>query len=110
MFSTEMVVLMAIAAPGDSHSKVLTRVDVTGEYIGDLCDLLVRRGYLEENGSRGYQCTAKGRNAILWEAILLVTCSDEARAKGRMERLEWVYGEISQQLDSLEEELVKIFC
>lgn len=50
MFSTEILVLMAIAGAGDSHSKVLTRrMDVTGEYIGDLCDSLVRCDYVKRN-------------------------------------------------------------
>ena len=65
MFPGEMVILMAIAATGNSGKKFLTRpMDITGEYIGYLYDSLVRRGYLQGNRARGYQLTPSGRETL----------------------------------------------
>ena len=66
MFPGEVVILMAILVAEDSSKKLLTRpMDVTGEYIGYLCNSLVKRGYLGRNTSTGYQLTPKGRQTIL---------------------------------------------
>jgi len=74
--------------------------DITDNHIGNLHDSLVRCGCLAVNSLGGYQLTSKGWNVILREAILLVACGDEAWAKDRMERLEQLYDEISQQVDN----------
>lgn len=66
MFPSEMVILMAIVVTEGSSKKPLTRpMDVTGEYIGYLCNSLVRRGYLGRNTATGYQLTSKGRQTLL---------------------------------------------
>lgn len=66
MFPSEMVILMAIVVAEGSSNKLLTRpMDVTSEYLGYLCNSLVRRGYLGKNNSTGYQLTSKGRQTIL---------------------------------------------
>jgi len=65
MFPSEMVILMAIAQTRDGGKKSLTRLmDVAGEYIGCLCNSLVRRGYTSGNWSMGYRLTPKGREAL----------------------------------------------
>jgi predicted transcriptional regulator len=65
MFPSEMVILMAIVVAEGSSKKLLTRpMDVTGEYIGYLCNSLVRRGYLGRSSSTGYQLTSKGRQTL----------------------------------------------
>jgi len=65
MFPGEMVILMAIEVAGDSVKRLLNRpMDVSGQYIANLYESLVRRGYLRRNGHRGYQLTAVGRAAL----------------------------------------------
>ena len=66
MFPSEMTILMAIVSTRDSGRKLLTRpMDVAGEYIGYLCDSLVKRGYLKRDGSEEYQLTPQGRETLL---------------------------------------------
>jgi len=66
MFPSEMAILMAIAVARDAGKKLLTRpMDVVGEYVGYLCDSLVSCGYLKRDGSREYQLTSKGREALV---------------------------------------------
>ena len=65
MFPSEMVVLMAMASTGQSHSRPLgCPVDVSYDYVDYLYKSLVQRGYLKETTSRAYQLTLKGRLAI----------------------------------------------
>ena len=103
MFTDEVVTLMTIEEVGKVTKKP-TRCprDITDNHTGYLCDSLVRRGYLAANSPGGYRLTSKGWNAILREAILLVACGDEMWVKDRMEKLEWLYAEISQQIDDPE--------
>ena len=66
MFPSEMVILMASLVAEGSSKKLLTRpMDVTGEYIGYLCNSLVKRGYLGRNTLTGYRLTSKGRQTLL---------------------------------------------
>ena len=102
-FTDEMITLMTIEEVGKLTKKPTSRpTDITDNHIGYLCNSLVRRGYLAANSLAGYQLTSKGWNAILREGILLVACGDEAWVKDRMEKLEWLYAEISQQIDDLQ--------
>ena len=101
MFAYEVITLMTIEEVEKLTKKPTSRPrDITDNHIGYLCDSLVRRDYLAADSPGGYQLTSKGWNAILREAILLVACGDEAWAKDRMERLERIYAEISQQIDN----------
>lgn len=101
MSTNELITLMTIDEVGKlTQRPTSSPEDITDNHIGYLRDSLVRRGYLAANSPGGYQLTSKGWNVILWEAILLVTCGDEAWVKDRMERLEQLYDEISQQVDS----------
>ena len=65
MFPNEIVILMAL-----EEAEVLTArqlngaTDVTGAAFRHMCNSLVRRGYLESNGSRGYRITAKGKETL----------------------------------------------
>ncbi len=50
MLPGEMIILMAIVESGELGKKLVNSpMDVTGEYIGYLCESLVRRGYTEVN-------------------------------------------------------------
>lgn len=65
MFLSEVVIVIAIAAARDTGKELLIPpMDVIGEYIGYLCDSLVRRGYMKGNSSRGYQITLKGTETL----------------------------------------------
>ncbi len=104
MFPSEMVILMAIAGAGDSGKKLLTRpMDVTGEYIGYLCDSLVRRGYLKGNTPGGYQLTSKGS-----EALFDFLHRNKTRAKEMIKTLQQLGIEISQEIDKLEKEAIEV--
>ncbi len=104
MFPSEMVILMAIAVARDSGKKLLTRpMDVTGEYIGYLNDSLVRRGYLKENRSRGYQLTSKGR-----ETLFEFLHKNKARVKDTIKTLQQLGIKISQPIDKLEKEAIEV--
>ena len=104
MFPSEMVILMAIAVARDSGKKLLTQpMDVTGEYIGYLCNSLARRGYLKENSSRGYQLTSKGG-----ETIFEFLRENKIRVKDTIKTLEQLGIEISQEVGKLEKEVVEV--
>jgi len=106
MFPSEMVILMAIAVNKDAGKKLLNRpMDVTGEYIGYLYDSLVKRGYLKENSSRGYQLTTKGR-----EALFEFLHKNKTRVKDTIRRLQQLGIDISQEIeiDKLEKEVVRV--
>lgn len=100
MLTEEVITLITIEEVGKLTKKpTACPKDITYSHIDYLCGSLVRRGHLVGNSRGEYQLTSKGRNAILWEAILLVACGDEAWVKDRMERLERLYDRISQQVD-----------
>ena len=102
MFTNELITLMAIEEVGKITKKPTSRPkNITDNHIGYLRDSLVRHGVLAANSLGEYQLTSKGWNVILWEAILLVACGDEAWVKDRIERLEQLYDEISRQADNI---------
>ena len=104
MFPSEMVILMAIAATRDAGKKLLARpMDVIGEYVGYLCDSLVRRGYLKGNRSRGYQITLKGR-----EALIEFLHKNRTRFGDTVKMLRQLRIEISREIDKLEKEAIKV--
>ena len=104
MFSSEMVILMAIAAVRDTGKELLTRpTDVIGEYIGYLYDSLIRRGYIKGNSSRGYQLTLKGR-----ESLFEFLHQNKTRVKDATKMLQQLGIEISQDIDKLEKEAIKV--
>ena len=106
MFPSEMVILMAIAVNKDAGKKLLNRpMDVTGEYIGYLYDSLVRRNYLKENSSRGYQLTTKGR-----ESLFEFLYKNKTRVKDTIKRLQQLGIDISQEqeIDKLEKEVIRV--
>jgi len=66
MFPSETAILMDIARNKDSGKQLANRaMDVVSEYIGYLCDSLVRRGYITGNRTKGYQLTSMGRGTLL---------------------------------------------
>ena len=92
MFPSEMVILMAIAGARDFAKKLPIRsMDVTGEYIGYLCDSLVRRGYLKKNYLRSYQITSQGRDALEF------LHKNKTRVKDTIKMLQQLGIEISQE-------------
>jgi len=104
MFPSEMAILMAIATTSDSGKKLLNRpMDVVGIYIGYLYDSLVNRGYLKKGGSRDYQLTPKGR-----EALTEFLYANKAKVKDTMKTLQQLGIEISQDVDKPEEEVIKV--
>ena len=104
MFPGEMVILMAIVVTEGSSKKLLTRpMDVTGEYIGYLCNSLVRRGYLGRNSSTGYQLTSKGRQTIL-EFIQ----ENKNRVSDTVKMLHQLGIEDSQAIENLEKKAISV--
>jgi len=104
MFPGEMIILMTAAASGDSRKKQLTgSMDITSEYIGYLYVSLVERGYLKKVGSREYQLTKKG-----WEAVFEFLCDNKNKGNIMVKRLLQLGIDISQRIDELEEEVVKL--
>ncbi len=104
MFPSEAVILMAIAVARDSGKKLLTRpMDVVGEYIGYLYDSMVSRGYLKRDGSREYQLTLKGR-----EALLEFLYENQDKVKDAIKTLQPLGIEINMEVDNLERELIKV--
>jgi len=104
MFPSEMVILMAITVAGEANKKRLNRpMDVTGEYIGYLYDSLIKRGYLKENSSRGYQLTSKGR-----QAIFEFLHKNKAKVRAAIKTLQQLGIEISQEIDKPEKATTKV--
>ena len=104
MFPSEMAILMAIASTRDSGKKLLNRpMDVVGEYIGHLCDSLVRRGYLKKDGLREYRLTSKGR-----EALFEFLYENKTSVKDTIKTLQQLGIEINMEVDSLEKEAIKV--
>jgi len=104
MFPSEMVILMAIAGDGDSGKTLLMRpMDVISEYIGYLYDSLVKRGYIKGNGSRGYRLTSKGM-----ETLVEFLHGNKTRVKGTLNMLQQLGIEISQGIDKLGKEVIKV--
>jgi len=66
VFPSEMVILMAMALPGDSGMTLLNRpMDIMNEYIRSLYNSLVWRGYLRKNGSKEYELTSMGKETLI---------------------------------------------
>ncbi len=104
MFPSEMAILMAIAVTRDSGKKLLTRpMDVVGGYMGYLCDSLVDHGYVKRDGSREYQLTSKGR-----EALFEFLYENQTKVKDAIKTLQQLGIEISQRTDKLEKEAIKV--
>ncbi len=104
MFPSEMTILMAIVSTRDSGRKLLTRpMDVVGEYIGYLCDSLVKRGYLKKDGSGEYQLTRQGR-----KALLEFLHQNKTKVKDAINDLEQLGIEINQRADILEKETIGV--
>ena len=108
MFPSEMVILMAIAVARGSGKELVARpTDVVGEYIGYLYDSLVRRGYIKEGSSGGYQLTSKGRDA-LFEFLH----ENKTRVKDTLRTLNQlgikVGQEQKQEIDKLEKEAIQV--
>jgi len=104
MFSSEMVILMAIAVAREPDKKLLTRpLDVTGEYIGYLCSSLVRRGYLKEKSPKGYQLTANGT-----ETLFEFLHENNNRVQGVIKMLQQLGIEIERDIDKLEKETIGV--
>ena len=104
MFPSEMAILMAIAITRDSGKKLLTRpMDVVGEYVGYLCDSLVSRGYLKRDGSREYQLTSRGR-----EALVEFLYANKTRVKDAMKTLQQLGIEVDLDGDNLEKEVIEV--
>ena len=107
MFPGEMVILMAIAINKETGKELLTRpMDVTSEYISNLYNSLVNRGYLKKNRLMSYQLTSAGREAL--EEFIY---RNDIRARDTVKRLQQLGIEIGekmeQKIDKFEKQLVK---
>jgi predicted transcriptional regulator len=99
-----MVILMAIVIAEGSSKTPLTRpMDVTGEYIGYLCNSMVRRGYLGRNSSTGYQLTSKGR-----QSLLKFIQENKNRVSDTVKMLHQLGIEDSHAIEKLEEKAVGV--
>ncbi len=104
MFPSEMVILMAIASPGDSGKKLLNRpTDVISEYLGYLYDSLVSRGYLKRSGSRGYELTSRGR-----ETLIEFLSENRTKTEDIIEMLQRLGIESSLKIDELVKGAVEV--
>lgn len=97
MFPSEMAILMDIARDQDSGKWLINRpMDVISEYIGYLCDSLVRRGYITGNKTKGYQLTSMGRGTLT-EFVR----QNQATARDIIRRLGQLNIEYGQKLNKL---------
>ncbi|MFC1933771.1 hypothetical protein ACFLXX_01290 [Chloroflexota bacterium] len=104
MLPSEMVILMAIEVSRDSGKKLLTLpLNDTGEYIENLYDSLVRRGYLKRNRIKGYRLTSEGMEA-LFEFLL----KNKARVEDTIRTLQQLGIEASQEIDELVKEAIDV--
>ncbi len=104
MFPSEILILIATAVARDSGKKLLTYpMDVTDEYSGYLYDSLVKRGYLEENGSTGYQLTSKGS-----KALFKFLQKNKTRIQDMINTFKQLDIEIGQEIDKLEKEAIEV--
>ena len=107
MFPGEMVILMAMTINKDAGRELLTRpMDVSNEYIVNLYNSLVHRGFLKKNGAMNYKLTPSGRETL--EEFLQ---SNTYRARDSIKRLRQLGIEISkkleQKVDRVERQTVK---
>ncbi len=108
MFPGEMVILMAMAINKKTGKELLTRpMDVTGEYISNLCNSLVNRGYLKKNRQMSYQLTSAGGKAL--EEFII---RNDIRARDTVIRLQQlgikIDKKMEQKIDKLERQAVKV--
>lgn len=104
MLPGEMVILMAIAVTRGSGNKLLASpTDVNDEYVSQLCDSLVRRGYLQGAGPQKYELTPGGK-----ETIIEFLRQNKVRINDTMQALQQLGIEKSREIDKLAEEAVKV--
>ena len=102
MFPSEMVILLSIALSGGSRRTLISRpMDVMNEYISSLYISLIKRGYLRENGSKGYKLTSKGS-----EALLIFLNENTTKAKDIIKALHQLGVETSYKMEELGKELI----
>ncbi|MFC1966041.1 hypothetical protein ACFLWI_03745 [Chloroflexota bacterium] len=104
MLPSEMVILMAIGVSRDAGKKLLALpLDGKGEYIGDLYDSLVRRGYIKGSRAKGYRLTSDGMEA-LFEFLL----ENKSRVEETIKTLRQLGIESSREIDELVKEVIEV--
>ena len=103
MFPSEMVILMAIELSRDSDKNLLKPMGVAGEYVSNLYDSLVRRGYLKKNSLRGYHLTSEGRES-LFEFLL----ENKTKVNDMIKTLQRLGIEASEEMDELTREVLEV--
>lgn len=99
MFSDELITLMAIEKIIMLDEKQTGHPEnIVNNEINDLCDSLVKHGYVKGNSPGEFRLTSEGWKVIQWETIPMVACSNDARTKDRIESLRRKRDEISQQV------------
>ena len=102
MFPSEMVILMSIALSDDTGRTLIGRpMDVLNEYISNLYESLIKRGYIRENGPKGYKLTSKGN-----ETLLTFLNENKSKAEGIIEALQQLGIESNYRLGELGKEVV----
>jgi len=103
MFPSEMVILMSIALSGDADRTLISRpMDVLNEYIGYLYESLIKRGYMRENGSKGYKLTSKGS-----ETLLTFLNENRTKAEDIIEALQQLGIESNYRIGELGKEVIE---
>lgn len=102
MFPSEMVILMSIALSDDAGRILIGRpMDVLNEYIGNLYESLIKRGFIRDNGSKGYKLTSKGN-----ETLLTFLNENRTKAEDIIEALQQLGIESNYRLGELGKEVV----
>ena len=66
MLNSEMIILMSIALSENANKTLISRsIDVLSEYIENLYESLIKRGYMKRSHSKGYKLTNKGGETLL---------------------------------------------
>ncbi len=104
MLPREIVILLAIAQATEFGGKMLSHStgNTTCEYVDQLYDSLVRRGYLTRDSLGGYELTSRG-GKVLVEFLH----KNETRLKDTIKTLRQLRIGNNQEIDVLEMELIK---
>jgi len=104
MFPKEMVILLSIAMSNGSDKTLVCRSkDVVDEYITNLYNSLVRRGYLCGSVTEGYKFTSKGN-----ETFLMFLNKNRILAEEIVKALHQLGIESSNKIDELGREVIRI--
>ena len=70
---------------------------ISTNYVTNICDSLIRNGYLMRTTSRGYELAPKGK-----EVILGLLYEDKGRIEARIKRLRQLEEKVNEKIGKLE--------